>query len=263
MSGKIIEDKRISSRRRKLVLKKWLSVLWIFLFAVLFGLVIWGSNYFYNSDYFKIKKIEIKGNNFYKSEEIAAAAEGLAGTNIFEVDKKKYENILLGSFARIKTVQISKIFPDSLVISVTERKPFLILFYRNQYILVDNEGVVLEKNSDIDEEKYGNLLIVKDVINYDVEVGEKIAKKNVLSAADIYNSFNEEIKKNINFAGIAVEESGDIFFKTQDGKMIIYGNSSEITKKNTVLEQILKDLHNENIYYSIIDLRITDNPVVK
>ena len=148
------------------------------------------------------------------------------------------------------------------MINLTERIPSLIILYKDDYFLVDDDGVVLEKISG-NLSKYKDYIIVKDAVNYIPEIGEKIAKKNILSAAEIYKSLNEVIKKRIKFAGITKDALGDIFFETIDSKVIIYGNSSEITKKNAILEQIFKDLQNENIYYSIIDLRITDNPVVK
>jgi cell division protein FtsQ len=262
MSKKIIEDKRISSRKRKIILRKWFTVLWIIFVIILFSAIIWGLNYFYNSNYFKIKNIEIKGANFYKPEEIKEIIRDLNGANIFEVDKKKYEDIIINNFTRIKKAELQKIFPDKLTINLIERLPFLVIFYKKSYFLIDDEGVVIEKITE-NKEKYKNLLIVKDAANYMPVLGEKIAKKNVISSAIIYNAFNEEIKGKIKSAGISNNFSGDIIFETIDGKIIIYGNSNEITKKNTVLEQILKDLKNENIYYSIIDLRISDNPIVK
>ena len=262
MAKKIIEDKRIYSRKRKIILRKWFTVLWIVFVVVLFGSIIWGLNYFYNSNYFKIKNIEIKGVNYYKPEEIKGSIRDLNGANIFEVNKKKYEDILIINFTRIKKAELQKIFPDKLTINVIERLPFLVIFYKNDYFLIDNEGVVIEKITD-NKERYKDLLIVKDTINYMPVLGEKIAKKNVISSAIIYNSFSEEIKGRIKYASISNEFSGDIIFETTDSKIIIYGNSNEITKKNIVLEQILKDLKNENIYYSIIDLRISDNPIVK
>ena len=262
MAKKIIEDKRISSRKRKIILRKWISILWIFLVIILFVSAIWGINYFYNSDYFKIKKIEIKGNSFYKKEEIISKVKDLTGVNIFEIDKKKYEDDLAGSFARLKKAEILKVFPDSLVINLTERVPLLIVLYKNDYFLIDNEGVILEKITD-DLKNYKNYLVVKDAVDHAPEVGGKIAKKNVLSSAEIYKYLIEDIKEKIKFAGISNDSLGDIFFETVDGKIIIYGNGSEITKKNAILEQIFKDLQNENVNYSIIDLRITDNPVIK
>ncbi|MEI7615845.1 MAG: hypothetical protein WCJ54_03950, partial [Actinomycetota bacterium] len=69
-SKKIIEDKRISSRKRKIVLRKWLAVLWVIIVIVIFGLAIWGLNYFYNSTYFMVKNIDIRGSSYYKSEAI-------------------------------------------------------------------------------------------------------------------------------------------------------------------------------------------------
>jgi len=262
MSKKIIEDKRISSRKRKLILRKWLTVLWIIFVIILFGATIWGLNFFYNSNYFKIKNIEIIGADYYKPDEIKESIKNLNGANIFEVDKKKYEDIIINNFTRIKKAELQKIFPDKLTVNLSERLPFLVIFYKNSYFLIDDEGVVIEKINE-NKEKYKDLLIVKDAINYMPVLGDKIAKKNVISSGIIYNAFNEGIKVRVKSAGINNDFSGDIFFETIDGKIIIYGNSNEITKKNTVLEQILKDLKNENIYYSIIDLRISDNPIVK
>jgi cell division protein FtsQ len=262
MSKKIIEDKRISSRRRKLILRKWFTALWIIFVIILFGAIIWGLNFFYNSDYFKIKNIEVKGTDYYKPEEIRESIKNLNGANIFEIDKKKNEDIITNNFSRIKEADLQKIFPDKLVINLSERVPFLVIFYKDNYFLIDDEGVVIEKISEI-KEKYKDLLTVKDVVNYMPVLGDKIAKKNIISSAVIYNAFNEEIKASIKYAGVNNDIFSDIFFETFDGKIIIYGNSKEIIKKNTVLEQILKDIKKENIYYSIIDLRISDNPIVK
>src|SRR5680860_697947 len=118
MPKKIIEDKRISSRKRKIILRKWFAVLWVIIVIVLFGSVIWGLNYFYNSNYFKVKNIDIKGSNYYKLETIKGSIRDLNGANIFEVDKKKYESVILNTFTRIKKAELQKIFPDKLTISL-------------------------------------------------------------------------------------------------------------------------------------------------
>jgi len=262
MSKKIIEDKRISSRKRKLVLRKWFTILWIIFVIILLASFIWGLNFFYNSNYFKIKNIEINGTDYYKPDEIRESIKELIGANIFEIDKKKSEDIIINNFSRVKEANLQKIFPNELAVNLLERLPFFIISYKSEYFLIDEEGVVIEKLPKSKEE-YKELLIVEDVINYMPVLGDKIAKKSVISSAIIYNTFKDEIKAKVKSSGINKDFSGDIFFKTIDGKIIIYGNSNEIIKKNTVLEQILKDLENENIYYSIIDLRISDNPIVK
>jgi cell division septal protein FtsQ len=262
MVARIIEDKRIYSRKRKVIFRKLLSFLWVILIIGIFGAIIWGLNYFYNSDYFKIKSIEIKGNNYYKSQDILDKVKELKGTNIFEIDKKKYESILEKNFIRIKSVQILKVFPDKLIFNIIERVPYLIISYKTDFFIVDNEGFIIEKvNEPINN--YGNLLIIKDTINYSPVIGTKIAKKNLLSSVIIYNNLNEEIKKNIKYAGIMDNIAGDIYFETNDYKKIIFGDSEEIIKKNAILEQILKNIQNDNINYSIIDLRISDNPIVE
>src|SRR5680860_1267345 len=125
MPKKIIEDKRISSRKRKIILRKWFAVLGVIIVIILFGSAIWGLNYFYNSSYFKVKNIDIKGSSYYKQDIIRESIKDLNGANIFEVDKKKYENIIINNFARIKKAELQKIFPDKLTINILERTPYL------------------------------------------------------------------------------------------------------------------------------------------
>src|SRR5665647_3228617 len=105
-----------------------------------------------------------------------------------------------------------KKIPDKLTINLTERLPFFVIFYKNGYFLIDNEGVVIEKITD-NKERYKDLLIVKDTINYTPVLGEKIARKNVISSAIIYNTFSGEIKGRIKYASIGNEFSGDIIFE--------------------------------------------------
>ena len=188
MSKKIIEDKRISSRKRKIILRKWLAVVWVIIVIVLFGLAIWGLNYFYNSTYFKVKNIDIKGSSYYKSTAIMESIKDLNGANIFEVDKKKYEDIIINNFARIKKAELQKVFPDNLIISLTDRLPFLVIFYKSNYFLIDNEGVVIEEITN-NKDKYKDLLTVKDAIGYMPAPGDKIARKNVISSATVSVSY--------------------------------------------------------------------------
>ena len=143
-----------------------------------------------------------------------------------------------------------------------ERMPYLRIGYKEKIFLIDNEGVFLEEISSGSGD-YDDLIIVKNVINYLPDIGNKIARKNVLSIGRVYDSMTENIRSHIDFAGVSRDSFGDIFFNTVDNKIILYGNTSELTKKNLILEQILKEIENESISYSIIDIRITDSPIIK
>lgn len=231
----------------------------VLLILVVFAGALWSINYFYSSGYFNIEEINIDGNIHYDNEYIEDLLKDLKGKNIFEADKKKTEDMLADSLVWIKTVELKKIFPDRINISILERKPSIIISYRNGYYLLDEEGMVLENLGSIIPDNYGSLLEVTGAINHGLEPGETVAKKNVLSCADIYRGFDDGLQGIIREAGIKDNIHGDIFFKTHEGMEIVFGDSSQVIKKIEVLKLLLK----EDADYNIIDLRSPDNPVLK
>jgi len=232
----------------------------LLLIIAFFTAAVWGLNYFYNSGYFKIKNIDVQDNTHYKDEEIIDLIPGVIGTNIFEIDKKEVEEVIAGELNWVKEAELAKIFPDRVVIRLIERIPDLKIVYKGEYFLIDNEGVVLEKITKEEQQgSYEDLILVRNAVSYNISVGEKIAKKNVLSCVDIYKAFDSQIKSMITEARLEDNVSGDIVFETKDGKEIIFGDSSDIVKKVEILKQLLKEETN----YTIMDLRSPESPVIK
>jgi cell division protein FtsQ len=216
-------------------------------------------NYFYHSDYFKVKNIDVQDNEHYKDEEVTALIPEVIGTNLFDINKKIVEDTIAEELDWVKDAELSKIFPDKLVIKLVERKPDLIIFYKDEYFLIDDEGVILDKIEIGNLDVFGDLILVKNAVSYRINIGEKIAKKNVLSCADIYKAMDSQMRSMIKEARIEDNVSGDIVFETYDGREIIFGSGNEVIKKIEILKQLLK----EETDYTIIDLRSWENPVVK
>lgn len=223
------------------------------------SVAIWGLNFFYSSSYFKVKFISIEGNTHYDNDIISRFTDGTIGINIFEVNKKDIEDSLESGLDWIKSAELRKIFPDRIVIKLQERNPVIIASYKNNYYLLDDEGVVLEEIKSDELNRYSDLIIVRDAFNYRLDPGETIAVKNILSCALIYRAMDEGIRSLMKEAGIEENISGDIFFKTYENEKIIFGDSDEIIKKIEVLKLLLK----QETKYIIIDLRNPENPVVK
>jgi len=216
-------------------------------------------NFFYNSEYFKVKNIDVKDNTHYDNEEILDLIPEVIGANIFEINKKIVEETITEELTWVKEVELSKIFPDRVIVKLVERKPELIIVYKNDYFLMDGEGVILDKITEKNLNNYKDLLLIKNAVSYNVSIGEKIAKKNALSCIDIYKAFDSEMKSTINEARLEDNISGDIVFETIDGKEIIFGDSSETVKKIEALKQILED----ETDYTVIDIRSWENPVLR
>jgi len=257
------KDSRILARKRRSIRKKLWYFLRVFLIVIFFLGLLYGVNYFYNSSYFKINSIIINSNSHYSDEEILEHASELVGMNIFEIDKKGIEEKLVENLFWLKEVKLDKVFPNEVIFEIIERKPYITISYRSNYYLLDNEGVILEELVKDELDYYKNLILVRNAINYKAEAGEKIAKKSVLSCGEIYLTLDSEIKNEIKEAWIDDNYSGDIVFKTIEGKNIVFGNSKDIIQKNEILKQILNQLSKEDNNYYIIDLRNIENPIIK
>ena len=224
-----------------------------------FASAVWGLNYFYNSEYFKVKNIDVEDNTHYKNEEILDLMPEVIGANIFEINKKAVEDAITGGLTWVKEVELSKIFPDRVVVKLVERKPELIIVYKDHNFLMDGEGVILDKIDKKNLNNYKDLLLIKNAVSYNVSIGEKIAKKNALSCIDIYKAFDSEMKSIINEARLEDNISGDIVFETKDGKEIIFGDSSYTVKKIEILKKILE----EEINFTELDIRSWESPVIR
>ena len=255
--------KMLAKRKRRSARRKFLLFLKILLIVVIFAGLLWGFNYLYNSSYFRIKNITVEDNSYYSDEEIMEVANVAVGINIFEVDKKLIEDTLKKRLVWLKSAELSKVFPDRIRINITEREPFVRAAYGGKIYLVDDEGIVLEVMNMDDPSGYEDLILIKNAVEYRPDIGEKIAKKSILSCGEIYRSLDLEIKKDIKEAYISDNFAGDIIFVTVNDKKIIFGNSDKIIDKNAVLRKIIAQLNENEDSFSSIDIRNIDNPIIE
>jgi cell division protein FtsQ len=256
-------SKILNDRKRRVFKKNLIIFIKVFFLVIIFAGLIWGFNYFYNSSYFKISSIMFKNNNHYADSILKKETDIAPGTNIFEIDKKAVEEKLLKNLTWLKSVVLKKVFPNSIIIEVVERKPFIVILAGGEYYLMDKEGIVLLKIEDKDLDDYKNFILVRNAVKYSPEIGEKIAKKNILSCGEIYEALDLEVREEIKEAAIDNNFSEDILFLTKKGKSIIFGNDDNAIEKNSILKQILKQLSESNNYYSVIDVRNIDNIIIK
>jgi cell division protein FtsQ len=256
-------DRALSSRKRRNIKRKFILFVKITAILLLLGALVFGFNYLYNSRYFKIKTVMVSGNSHYSSEQIKKVADVAIGANIFEINKKNIEDKLAAELTWVSSTSLRKVFPDKIEITITERKPYIRLVYGGKYFILDKEAVVLDEISGEEPSLYSDYLLVKNGIKFYPEIGEKIAKKSILGAAAIYDALDVELKSIVKEAFISGSTSSDIILITFDNKQIIFGTSDKIVDKNVILKQILIQIHEDGITYSIIDLRNIENPVIK
>lgn len=120
-------------RRRKLIIRNILIGIFFIFIIVLFLL----------SPVFNIKEVTVTGNSKVSSDTIISLLHLGDDTNQF---KLSYSTIgqRIKSNPYIKTVKVKRSLPSKLEITVTEREPAFQLEFGSSYVLIDDEGYILE-----------------------------------------------------------------------------------------------------------------------
>lgn len=111
-------------------------------------LLLTGLYYFMTSSWFDVTAIEAKGNGYYDSETVIKMSNMKVGTNIFRVEKKKAEEVLLKD-PYIREAKVKRKLPHTLVINVVERTEDAAFPYGEAFILINLDKMVLRR---VDEE---------------------------------------------------------------------------------------------------------------
>lgn len=105
---------------------------------------------------FVVENIIVKGRHYLDKETVQAVVNARKGDPIFLFEPAEVRQ-QLENLSWVKTARIERRLPDTLVIEINERKPFVLWQHRQRLALIDNEGVVLTAE---DLGNYGDRLIV-------------------------------------------------------------------------------------------------------
>lgn len=139
--NRINKQREIEKRKRKNNKNKLIAILIIIILACI-------GAYLFTSPTFTINKIVINGNSQLSKEKVIEMSELKIGDNIFKqigiVTKVK-----LKQHGYIEDATISKKYPDTVEINVTERKrQYQIKTESETYIYIDEQGYLLEKSNE-------------------------------------------------------------------------------------------------------------------
>ena len=95
---------------------------------------------------FTVDSIEVKGNTHYSADEIISMGHAVPGKNlIYKADKAVIQKYLEQN-PYIKSAEVNRKFPSTLVINVKERTPVMTIRYDDDYLVLDREGILLQKS---------------------------------------------------------------------------------------------------------------------
>lgn len=177
-----INKKKMSRRRkiRKNILTFFLAVVALCVGAVLvFSL------------FFKVNTVSVNGENIYSDKMIVEKSGVEIGTNLFRINEEKLSEKLSKELPYIKSVTIERKLPDTLVINVESTREVAAIVSNNVYVLIDETGKVLDKDTSVLRE---NVAIINNVKLKEKNEGELIVFTNK-KKTDVLITLLDALKK--------------------------------------------------------------------
>ena len=204
-----------------------------------------------NSGIFNSDNIEIEGNKYVESEYIIKALEVNNNKNIFRYNIKDMEEILLNN-KYIDKVEIKRLLPNILKVSIIEKEIVANLYNEEIYCYIDKEGNFVDE---IDENNKDNEVITVH-IDYNKTDSQEIKFKNEENKKRLLYLLEyikeEGIYKKID--NIDMTKPNSINMSTKEDINILLNSDEELKYNISRLAMILADLQNKKQKGGEIDL---------
>ncbi len=183
---------------------------------------------------FGVKKYTVKGTSIYSEAEIISATLIEEGENLLRASSKSGEENILKTLPYIKSVEIKKSFPSTVVIEVTPAVEFASVESNGEVCIIDPDCKVLKK-----EASDKKLPIIKGVNVSDSAVGNYLvlASEDVKKAFEIIRESTESRNMNVTYYDIG--DYLDLKIAIDDRVVIELGSTAYIDRKLSLALQAI------------------------
>lgn len=209
------------------------------------------------SNFFTVKKIDVKGNKSITSREVAKELEELMkssilGRNIIFLNTNKLASQFAEKNPELGSVKISKRPLNGLNVVVVERQAALIWQSGNkQYILSQDGRAYAEWGG-----QSSQLAIVTDSANLPIELGQAVVPASfVVFTRELIDQLGQ---RKIAYDSLSVPQTtNELFVKTKSGYILKFDTTRSIDEQLTDLQAVQKSLAKQKKQPAeYIDLRI-------
>lgn len=196
-----------------------------------------------NTSLFTIDAIVVQGNSHYTAEEIINMGHASPGRNIIYKANIKETTEYLENNPYIKHAEVKRRLPSTLVIKVTERQERLAFKYDDDYLIMDEDGILLKKTRNVPK-----TTLVKGLVVSKIKLGEKIGTEDSKRMDKVIQIIKTMIKSDLFFVSIDISDEKEIKAYIYD-TLVVKANYDSLIEnmKNGKLHLVLEQLFNDGI----------------
>ena len=227
--------RKLYKKRKK---NRFLTRFYVILTVLFFGIV-W--LFLSNSGLFTIDAIEVQGNSHYTAEEIINMGHVSTGRNIIYKANIKETKEFLENNPYIKRAEVKRRLPSTLVIKVTERGERLAFKYDDDYLVMDEEGILLKKSRN-----KPMTTIVQGIVVSKIKLGEKIGAENSKRMDMVIDLIKMMMKSDLYYVSVDISSEKTIMAYIYDTLVVKADYDTLMTnmengRLHLVLEKLFED----------------------
>lgn len=251
---------KVSKKRKKK--KKRLSKLFVSTAAFITAAVIIVFCLYYvyfETDFFNITEINVSGNMIYDTDYIIDKSSIEKGKKIFTIDRSEVKRFIEKE-VYVDKVRVVYELPNKVLLELTERQEKYQVLYNNEYIVTDENGIVLRTST-----QKNDLLTIESLTNVLYNIGERIQFTGVENVQIIFQTidyidseFGSETVK-----GLSIDSNNSFLLETEYGTFVRINIDEDIKYQIVFAMKIINERLNNNLVVmnGLIDFTKGDSPV--
>ena len=255
--GRRAGDIRAEQRAKR---QRWQYLRYIARIAIVIAvilLIIFGSIFVYRSDLFHVNNVQVNGSAHLTSQEITSIAAVSDDSTLLRLDSKGIKERLEDN-AWVQNAAIHRVFPDTIVIDITEREPGAVVKIKDSSNwVISTDGAWLSDATTDDWENAMKIIDVSPSMPAPIS-GAMCADGGINNALDILNSISDDLRSRI--VSISAESSIKTSLNLVDGVTVAFGDSSDIEVKEAVINSLLNEYEGRISY---INVRVPTRPTYR
>lgn len=235
-------------------------ITWAVIDLLLLALI---SSFVFSLPVWRIHNVEVRNNVYISKDKIIRIARVPVNENIFLIDPADIKE-RFSKTVQIKDVRIRRSLPGTVVIQVTERRPFAMVIIGSEPVIVDNEGYILAKqnlSNSIYRSDIGKFPVIRGVSKKMLENGTRISEAERV----FIKSTIELLSKYPSMGSIQMDISDrdNIVLYIEDILKVRIGGYGDISDKIKVLGALTGSIKGKMEKVAYIDVRVPEAPVIR
>ncbi len=182
--------------------------------------------------YFRIDKIKVQGADELQRGDIINAAEIREGMSIFLLRENEIAVRIKDRLPWVKKVKISRKLPDTVVVSIDERKPAAYVMAPDGFWLIDNQAVFLE-HREHPTNGYPLVAGIDDTLAVPGSPIDCVERKEILQSFFLILPG----KTGLEIDHLDLTESYNLIVYTTDGLEIWFGDGEDLDYKLKLIKE--------------------------